>query len=124
MNHPQLSELIEGEQRQCLQYLTNFFIEEFEDIKNGYKITMKFDANPFFENDCLVKEYHLGAIGDAKCIVTPIKWKPNKNFLAESEVKNGRKRKTISSFFSWFVDTKNTAIDDVADVSSFNQHNF
>lgn len=119
MNHPQLSLTIPEEQQQCLQYLQNLLIEEFEDIKNGYKIIMKFEANnPYFENDTLVKEYRLGGNGQPKSVVTPIKWKTGKNLLAESSDKTARKRKAAdSSFFSWFTDSKHSSLDEIADVS-------
>ena len=38
-------------------------MEEFEDIKSGYRIKFFFKANPFFENDVLVKEFHLATSG-------------------------------------------------------------
>lgn len=41
-------------------------VEEFEDIKSGYRIKFYFDENPFFENDVLCKEFHLGQSG--KCL--------------------------------------------------------
>ena len=113
--------LINDEQQKCLQHMKNLFIEEFEDIKNGYKIVMKFNPNPYFENETLSKEYHLGANGDPKCIVTPIKWKQGQNFLEGKDSKNdanGRKRKAADmTFFQWYVDTKHVAVDEYADVS-------
>lgn len=120
MNHPQLSLIIPEEQQQCLQYLQNLLIEEFEDIKNGYKIILKFEPNnPYFENDTLTKEYRLEGNGQPKSVVTPIKWKPGKNFLSESSDKTPRKRKaTESSFFSWFTDSKHSSLDEIADVST------
>ena len=33
-------------------------VEDFPDIKSGYKITFSFRENPFFTNRCLVKELH------------------------------------------------------------------
>ena len=38
-------------------------IEEFDDIKSGYKITFKFNENAYFKNTELVKEFHLGSSG-------------------------------------------------------------
>ena len=57
MNNPTLTEIIPEEQQNCLKYLSNFYVEECEDIKNGYKIIFKFDTNPYFENETLVKEW-------------------------------------------------------------------
>lgn len=119
MNHPQLSLIIPDEQQRCLEHLENLFIEEFEDIKNGYKIILKFDSNnPYFENDTLIKEYRLGANGQPKSVVTPIKWKVGKNLLADNSDKASRKRRASdSSFFSWFTDSKHSSLDEIADVS-------
>lgn len=120
MNHPQLSLTIPEEQQHCLQYLQNLLIEEFEDIKHGYRIILKFDANnPYFDNDTLVKEYRLAGSGQPKSVVTQIKWKPGKNILAENSDKTARKRKASdSSFFSWFIDSKHSSLDEIADVSN------
>ena len=38
-------------------------MEEFEDIKSGYKINFVFNENPFFSNSTLVKEFHLATTG-------------------------------------------------------------
>lgn len=77
---------MDEEEEECLHYLTklevyfffsvvfdtvllfnvDFFIlkvEEFDDIKSGYRIKFYFDENPFFENDLLMKEFHLGTSG-------------------------------------------------------------
>ena len=34
-------------------------MEEFEDIKSGYKVTFRFKENPYFTNDVIVKEFHI-----------------------------------------------------------------
>jgi template-activating factor I len=38
-------------------------VEEFEDIKSGYRIKFHFSSNPYFENDVLCKEFQLGTTG-------------------------------------------------------------
>ncbi|KAI9555585.1 hypothetical protein GHT06_018100 [Daphnia sinensis] len=118
MNHPQLSLTIPEEQQHCLQDLQNLLIEEFEDIKNGYKIILKFNPNnPYFENESLIKEYRLEGNGQPKSVVTPIKWKPGKNFLADNADRGSRKRKASdSSFFSWFTDSNHSSLDEIADI--------
>jgi len=60
VNHPQISAILDEEEEECLHYLTKLEVEEFEDIKSGYRIKFFFDENPFFDNDQLVKEFHLG----------------------------------------------------------------
>merc|ERR1712001_203750 len=46
INHPQISAIIEEEEEDCLQYLNKLEVEEFEDIKSGYRIKLCFDDNP------------------------------------------------------------------------------
>ena len=38
VNHPQVSALLSEEDEEALQYLTKVEVQEFEDIKSGYKI--------------------------------------------------------------------------------------
>lgn len=64
----------------ALQYLKKVEVQEFEDIKSGYKINFLFDnaKNPFFENESISKEFHLNENGEPSCKSTEIKWKPGK----------------------------------------------
>merc|ERR1719336_1720459 len=59
INHPQLSAVIEEDEEDALQYLNRLEVEEFEDIKSGYRIKLHFDAasNPYFANAVLTKEF-------------------------------------------------------------------
>ena len=43
MNHPQISALLDEEDEEALHYLASLEVEEFEDIKSGYRI--KFVSN-------------------------------------------------------------------------------
>lgn len=38
MNHPQVSALLNEDDEEALQYLTKVEVQEFEDIKSGYRI--------------------------------------------------------------------------------------
>lgn len=127
VNHPQLSTLLDEEDEEALQYLKKVEVQEFEDIKSGYKINFHFDAakNPFFENEVLFKEFILNENGEPTCKSSPIKWKPGKNLteqsktdLAQQDPKGGRKRshKEASLFFSWFNDHADAAGDDFGEV--------
>ena len=64
VNHPHISDILEEEEEECLHYLTKIDVEEFDDIKSGYRINFYFDSNPYFENDVLTKEFHLGSSGE------------------------------------------------------------
>ena len=49
--------------------ITNYFWFNIRRIK------LYFDKNPYFDNDCLTKEFHLGSSGDPASQSTPIQWK-------------------------------------------------
>lgn len=129
VNHPQLSSLLDEEDEEALQYLTKVDVQEFEDIKSGYRINFHFDAsrNPFFENELLFKEFHLNDNGEHTCKSSTIKWKPGKCLTENGKSvptgagdKNNpaRKRgfKEASLFFSWFNDHSDASSDDFGDV--------
>lgn len=40
LNHPQFSDLLGEEDETVLQYLENIRVDEFEDVKSGYKVSM------------------------------------------------------------------------------------
>lgn len=126
VNHPQISTLLDEEDEDALQHLKRVEVQEFEDIKSGYKINFVFDSakNPYFENEVLSKEFHLNENGEPSCTSTKIKWKPGKNLCEEStaevatDAKTGRKRghKEASLFFTWFSDHTEASSDDFGEV--------
>jgi len=125
VNHPQLSTLLDEDDEEALQYLKKVEVQEFEDIKSGYKIVFHFDntKNPFFENDMLFKEFILNENGEPTCKSSQIKWKPGKNLTEQSKTdlandSKGRKRghKEASLFFSWFNDHADASGDDFGEV--------
>merc|ERR1711962_418199 len=83
INHPQISAIIEEEEEDCLQYLNKLEVEEYDDIKSGYRIRLYFDANPYFMNEVLTKEFHLGANGDPASQSTTINWKDGFDLAAK-----------------------------------------
>lgn len=64
MNNKEIAEILEEDEEDALRYLNKLEVEEFEDIKSGYRINFHFDKNPYFENDVLTKEFHLGSSGE------------------------------------------------------------
>uniref|UniRef100_A0A4D5R943 DNA replication factor/protein phosphatase inhibitor SET/SPR-2 n=1 Tax=Scolopendra viridis TaxID=118503 RepID=A0A4D5R943_SCOVI len=126
VNHPQISAILEEEEEECLHYLTKLEVEEFEDIKSGYRIKFYFDENPYFENDILTKEFHLGSsvltVGDPASQSTPIKWKEGMDLTKrhqekQQQMKNSRKRThQPRTFFTWFTDHGDPSADDIAEV--------
>merc|ERR1719187_38212 len=122
INHPQISAIIEEDEEDALQFLNKLEVEEFEDIKSGYRIKFYFDSNPYFENDVLSKEFQLGSSGDPTSSSTEIKWKEGYDLTAKASqraalAKGSRKRQLENrTFFLWFCDNLDPSADDVAEV--------
>ena len=55
----QVSSIVTEKDEEALAFLTELEVEEFEDIKSGYKVTLRFKENPYFTNDVLIKEFHI-----------------------------------------------------------------
>lgn len=60
-------------------------VEEFDDIKSGYRIKFVFEENPFFENDIIVKEFFLGN-AEPTSTTTEIRWKSGNNIINKVEL--------------------------------------
>lgn len=125
VNHPQLSTLLDEDDEEALQHLKKVEVQEFEDIKSGYRINFHFEKNDFFENEILYKEFHLNDNGEPTCKSSPIKWHPGKNLtedpakaVAQENGNGGRKRghKEPSMFFAWFNDHSDASSDDFGEV--------
>lgn len=123
VNHPQISGILEEEEEECLQFMEKLEVEEFEDIKSGYRIHFYFDENPYFENKTLTKEFNLGSSGGKETPVstsTAIKWKPDRDLtkmLPKKALANRRKRGLeYRTFFDWFTDNNDPINDDIAEL--------
>jgi len=118
VNHPQVSALLNEEDEEALQSLVKVEVQEFEDIKSGYKINFHFDENPFFENKCISKEFHMTETGEPSSKSTPITWKPGKDLTKPPQTKGEKKRThdQQESFFSWFTDHADAAADELGEV--------
>ncbi|XP_034112726.2 protein SET isoform X1 [Drosophila nasuta] len=125
INHPQVSGILDEEEEECLHALNKLEVEEFEDIKSGYRINFHFDENPYFENKILTKEFHLNSAasenGDWPASTsTPIEWKEGKNLLKQLLTKpytNKKKRNSdYKTFFDWFSDNADPVNDEIAEL--------
>jgi len=124
-NHPQVSSIVTEKDEEALAYLSEMEVEEFDDIKSGYKITFRWRSdNPFFTNDVLVKEFHISdeaaEAEEAASKATEIKWKPGKSLAPKPELKAGMKRSKEemggpTSFFNWFVDANDDGICEIGE---------
>ncbi|XP_052222167.1 protein SET-like [Dreissena polymorpha] len=120
VNHPQVSALLNEEDEEALQFLTKVEVQEFEDIKSGYKINFYFDKNQYFENSVISKEFHLNDTGEPSSKSTPIKWCSGKDLTKKSNspAKGSRKRspEEQESFFCWFSDHGDAGADELGEV--------
>ncbi|KAK7791843.1 hypothetical protein R5R35_011047 [Gryllus longicercus] len=120
VNHPQMSTILGEDEEDCLHYLSKLEVEDFEDIKSGYRITLYFDENPYFENDVVTKEFHLGVSSDPFALSTPIRWKEGNDVAKKFRNKNagkGRKRMIEQkSFFIWLASNCDPYTDCIAEV--------
>jgi len=124
VNHPQLSTLLDEEDEEALHFLKRVEVQEFDDIKSGYRINFHFETNPYFENEVLFKEFHLNDDGEPTCKSSSINWKSGKNLTedvskqnsVESKAPRKRSHKEASLFFSWFNDHSDASSDDFGEV--------
>lgn len=119
VNHPQISSILDEEEEECLHYLTKVEVEEFDDIKSGYRIKFHFEENPFYDNDVLTKEFHLGSTGEPTSQSTEIKWKQGMDLTKNAQDANKGKKRPHGSprtFFTWFTDNTDPGTDDIAEV--------
>jgi len=97
-NHPVLSPLILERDSEVLEYLTDLDVEDFEDLKTGFSISLTFAENPFFKNRTLVKKVCFDAeCGIIRTEFTPVEWaKPHEEVFTDDN----------SGLMSWFLTTE------------------
>ena len=125
VNHPQISAILDEEEEECLHSLKQVEVEEFEDIKSGYKIKLHFGKNDFFTNALLSKTFHLATSGsdgawDPASESSAIQWKEGMDLVKKAEKVQGnsnkRKHGMLRTFFQWFCDNSDPSADDIAEV--------
>lgn len=115
LNHPHLSAHIDETDEDALSYMTDLEVESFKNTKLGYRIRFHFRRNPYFQNNIIMKELHLGMGGSPMSFSNPILWHRGHNLTANSEPRKSC-RGVYETFFSWFSDHSNPAQDDVAQI--------
>ncbi|XP_072305146.1 testis specific protein Y-linked [Eucyclogobius newberryi] len=114
LNHPHLSAHIDETDEDALSYMTDLEIETFKN-KLGYRIRFHFRRNPYFQNNIIMKELHLGMGGSPMSYSNPILWHRGHNLTTHSEPKKTG-RGVYQTFFNWFSDHSSPAQDDVAQI--------
>lgn len=119
-NHPDLSSLFEEGEEDCFHHLIKLDVEEFEDIKSGYRLNFCFEENPYFDNTVLTKEFQLGSLGVPTSLSIPIRWKEGMDLTQTNEptcTRIGRKRQRDQrSFFAWYNDHIDPTSDTIAEI--------
>lgn len=126
-NHPIIAPMIEcAEDEDCLHYLINLDVEEFEDIKSGYRFKLHFVENPYIENEVIVKQFQFANSEDESAASTQINFKNTpkgqklKQIVEESLAQNRRSRRSGQSaqhrsFFAWLSESCDGVTDEVAE---------
>ncbi|XP_071754910.1 testis specific protein Y-linked isoform X2 [Centroberyx gerrardi] len=115
LNHPHLSAHIDETDEDALSYMIDLEIESFKNNKLGYRIRFHFRRNPYFQNNIIMKELHLGMGGSPVSFSNPILWHRGQNLTAHSEPRKSS-RGVYQTFFSWFSDHSNPGRDDIAQI--------
>jgi len=118
VNHRNISPLIDKEEMDCLHFLKKLEVEEFEDIESGFRIKFYFDDNPYFEEDCLVKEFHMSIITlDITSTNTEIRWKTGMDLSKFKENETLRRQLGFEpkNFFTWFLNYTTPSDDTTAE---------
>lgn len=125
-NHPSISPIIDtDDDEECLRYLIDLDVEEFEDIKSGYKIKLRFAENPYFKNDIIVKEFHMISGDEQVASSTPLEYRDTDEgnglreiVKRELEMYNSMQNQgnIPRSFFAWFLDPVESGTDEIAEI--------
>lgn len=124
-NHPMIAPMIESaEDEDCLHYMVNLDVEEFEDIKSGYKLKLHFIENPYISNEVIVKEFQILSSEELVSSSTPIEYKNTPQGLGLKQVvessiaqfRRSRRPGQAQSFFAWLVEPSETGTDEIAEI--------
>lgn len=115
LNHPHLSAHIDETDEDALSYMIDLEVESFKNDKLGYRIRFHFRRNPYFQNNIIMKELHLGMGGSPVSFSNSILWHRGQNLTVHSEPRK-TPRGVYQTFFSWFGDHSNPGRDDIAQI--------
>ncbi|XP_077001842.1 testis-specific Y-encoded-like protein 2 [Tamandua tetradactyla] len=112
LNHPKISMLINQRDEDIFHYLTNLQVQDLRHISMGYKMKLYFQANPYFTNMVIVKEFQRNRSGRLLSHSTPIRWHRGQ----EPQAHRHKNQDTSHSFFSWFSNQSLPEADMIAEI--------
>eukprot|EP01116_Phalansterium_solitarium_P002779 TRINITY_DN1303_c0_g1_i1.p1 TRINITY_DN1303_c0_g1~~TRINITY_DN1303_c0_g1_i1.p1 ORF type:complete len:247 (-),score=122.60 TRINITY_DN1303_c0_g1_i1:234-974(-) len=103
-NHQLLNSVLTEKDTDVFKYLESLDVADFEDIKLGFRIELRFKSNPYFKNPVLFKEFRYTDDGEFES-VTPssIEWKEGQDLT----IQNVDDDEQQESFFSFWFDPRN-----------------
>eukprot|EP00891_Asterochloris_glomerata_P003385 jgi/Astpho2/3385/Aster-x0158 len=104
LRHHALMDQITTSDVDILSFLEEIVVEENDDVKTGFKITMQFRNNPYFTNTQLVKQLHYSEDGVSSAEATPPEW-TEEGELHQKKASDYHQSHGGHSLFSWFWDT-------------------
>jgi len=107
MNHQMLSTLLDEADQDVFKHLKELNVEDFDDVKSGFKVTFTFDANPYFKNKVLFKEFRYNQEGQLTVTPSKIEWQAGKDLTQNPSPstelgKRQHDNDLMTSFFNWF----------------------
>jgi len=103
-NHQLLNSVLTDKDAEVFKYLESLDVADFEDVKLGFRIELRFKSNPWFKNPVLFKEFRYTDEGEFESVEpSVIDWKEGKN-LAIQNVDDDSQQE---SFFSFWFDKTN-----------------
>uniref|UniRef100_A0A1B6HFN0 Uncharacterized protein n=1 Tax=Homalodisca liturata TaxID=320908 RepID=A0A1B6HFN0_9HEMI len=123
MNHEAVANIIAEEEKDCLNYMTDFYIDEPE-TGNGHRFNFVFKTNPYFTNQVLSRQYRLD--DHLRILPSYINWIDGNNLLQlvmrnytvkkEPPTRWQKYELSRQTFFTWFSDRSTLNIDRIGDV--------
>jgi len=107
-NHPMISDCLSEEDLKILDYLEDVIVEDFDNIKEGHRISFKFKPNPWFSNHLITKEFRINDNGELAVVPPKVDWKEGKDITQHDDNDN--------SFFSIWLSNDEETSADIADL--------
>eukprot|EP01001_Neometanema_parovale_P009917 NODE_6154_length_875_cov_101.166223_g5923_i0.p1 GENE.NODE_6154_length_875_cov_101.166223_g5923_i0~~NODE_6154_length_875_cov_101.166223_g5923_i0.p1 ORF type:complete len:234 (+),score=68.02 NODE_6154_length_875_cov_101.166223_g5923_i0:79-780(+) len=103
-NHRVLEVLLHETDLEIWKYVVHLIVQEKEDVKSGFKITVRFKENPYIEDKELWKEFSFCEDGQTTISQSDVKWKAGMNPAQPGPAPAGGKKRPREgeSFFSYF----------------------